>query len=116
MTTRQGYELFGSAPTGSDDDYYLNLTKAGATGAKADVLAIKMLSKNYTGVTWELVVRSPRSCTSLPSSRLCSMHQGRCGITHNNAYCHMPELTLVQVMSAQAHTRWCCKGKEGGGG
>jgi len=47
---------YGSAPTGSDEDYYLNLTKNGALLNKTDVLAIKLLNSNLSGiVTWESV-------------------------------------------------------------
>ena len=48
----KGYELFGSAPTGNDDDYYLNYTKAEAVGSPHDVLALGLLSSD---VTWERV-------------------------------------------------------------
>jgi hypothetical protein len=51
----KGYEVYGSAPSGSDDDYYLNLTKAAATADKTDILAINLLGSNYSGITWELV-------------------------------------------------------------
>ena len=49
------HEQYGSAPTGSDEDYYLNLTMAAAVASPVDVLAVKLLSKNYSGITWELV-------------------------------------------------------------
>jgi hypothetical protein len=48
----KGYELFGSAPTGNDDNYYLNYTKAEAVGSPHDVLALGLLSSD---VTWERV-------------------------------------------------------------
>ena len=48
----KGYEVFGSA---HDDDYYLNLGKTAVKSAASDVLAIKLLSKNYSHLTWELV-------------------------------------------------------------
>ena len=51
------YEQYGAAPSGNDDDYYLDLTKADAVRAKVDILAVKLLSKNYSaaGLSWELV-------------------------------------------------------------
>jgi hypothetical protein len=51
----KGYEVYGSAPSGSDDDYYLGMTKAVAVADKTDVLAVKLLSKNYSFISWELV-------------------------------------------------------------
>ena len=54
----KGYEIYGSAPSGSDEDYYLNMTKAAAFGAKTDALAIELLSKKYAGITWELVANT----------------------------------------------------------
>ena len=49
------HEVHGSAPTGSDEDYYLNLTKEVATTSTYDILGIKILSSNYTEVSWSLV-------------------------------------------------------------
>ena len=49
------YELYGSPPAGSDDAYYLNLTKSAAVGSPVDILGAKLLSGNYSGVTWDLV-------------------------------------------------------------
>ena len=43
----------GSAPTGSDDDYYLNLTKKAVTESKVDLLAVELLGRQH--LTWELV-------------------------------------------------------------
>ena len=43
------HEQYGSAPKGSDDDYYLNMTKAAATADKRDVLGSQLL--NTTAVT-----------------------------------------------------------------
>ena len=50
----KGHSVFGSA---NDDDFYLNLTKKAVVGAKADVLAVKLLSADadYPFVTWERV-------------------------------------------------------------
>lgn len=48
----KGYSVYGSA---DDDSYYLNLTKQRVMQDKADILAIKLLSKNYTFLTWENV-------------------------------------------------------------
>eukprot|EP00966_Prymnesium_polylepis_P166756 3854484-Prymnesium_polylepis.2 len=46
------YEQYGSAPLGSDDAYYLNLTKAAAVSATTDVLATTLLESE---ITWERV-------------------------------------------------------------
>ena len=48
------YEIYGSAPLGSDDDYYLGLGKAHAVYNQSDVLAIDLLS-TVGGVTWARV-------------------------------------------------------------
>jgi hypothetical protein len=48
----KGYEPYTQ---GSDDEYYLNLTKQVVMGAKADILAVKLLSANYTHLSYELV-------------------------------------------------------------
>ena len=48
-------QVYGSAPSGSDEDYYLDMSKAAAFGAKTDALAIELLSEKHAGVTWELV-------------------------------------------------------------
>ena len=48
----KGYEMYGSAPSGNDDDYYLNFTKAQAVSARADVLGQGLLDAE---VTWERV-------------------------------------------------------------
>ena len=48
----KGYEPYTQ---GAVNDYYLNLTQRGASAAKADVLAVKLLSKDYKQITWELV-------------------------------------------------------------
>ena len=48
----KSHEVFASA---NDDEYYLNLTKAAVVGAKADILAAKLLSANYSYLTWDLV-------------------------------------------------------------
>ena len=49
----KGYEVYGSA---HDDDFYLNLTKdAVHSSTTADILGIKLLSRNYSHLTWELV-------------------------------------------------------------
>lgn len=49
------HEQYGSAPAGSDDFYYLNFTKKAAVAAAEDVLGIKLLSNNYSHLTWDLV-------------------------------------------------------------
>ena len=53
----QGYQPFtqgddGDLPT---TQYYLNLTKAKVMGSKSDALAVKLLSANYSHLTYELV-------------------------------------------------------------
>lgn len=48
----QSYEPYTQ---GAEDNYYLNLTKRAVMSAKADVLAVKLLSANYTHLTYELV-------------------------------------------------------------
>lgn len=50
----KSYELYGSGPFGSDDEYYLNLTKQAAVADKTDILAIQLLG-DPAGVTWESV-------------------------------------------------------------
>eukprot|EP01049_Picozoa_sp_SAG25_P010596 SAG25_NODE_1175_length_3692_cov_3.215419_2_plen_448_part_00 len=50
----KGYEVYGSAPSGSDDDYYLDMNKSAAVGSKVDILAVKLLNHSG-GVTWDLV-------------------------------------------------------------
>jgi hypothetical protein len=47
-----GYEPYTQ---GADEDYYLNLTKAKVMSSKADILAVKLLSENYSHLTYELV-------------------------------------------------------------
>lgn len=51
----KSHELFGSA---KDESYYLNLTKAAVKSAKTDILAVTLLSANYTYLTWELVANA----------------------------------------------------------
>lgn len=51
----KSHDVYGSAPTGSDDDYYLNLTKAAAISSTTDLLGIHLLSGNYSEITWNLV-------------------------------------------------------------
>ena len=48
----KGHSMYGSSPTGNDDDYYLNYTKRQAVGARADVLALGLLSSE---ITWQRV-------------------------------------------------------------
>ena len=48
----QGHEPYTQ---GDDAEYYLNLTKRAVMGAKADVLGVKLLSRNYSHLTYELV-------------------------------------------------------------
>jgi hypothetical protein len=48
----KGHSVFGSA---DDDSYYLNMSKASVIGAPNDALAVRLLSKNYSFLTWELV-------------------------------------------------------------
>jgi len=53
----QGYQPFtqgddGDLPT---TQYYLNLSKAKVMSSKADALAVKLLSANYSHLTYELV-------------------------------------------------------------
>jgi hypothetical protein len=48
----KGYEPYTQ---GNEADYYLNLTKAAVMRDKADILAVKLLSSNYTHLTYELV-------------------------------------------------------------
>ena len=48
------HETYGSAPLGSDDAYYLNLTKKAAVADKTDVLAVKLLGTEE-GLTWSRV-------------------------------------------------------------
>ena len=50
----KSYEVFGSGPGGSDDNYYLNLTKQAAVADTTDVLAVQLLS-DAAGITWEKV-------------------------------------------------------------
>eukprot|EP00966_Prymnesium_polylepis_P014580 336583-Prymnesium_polylepis.1 len=49
----KGHEVYGSA---NDEDYYLNLTKAAVVGAKADILAVKLLNSSL--LTWQGVARA----------------------------------------------------------
>lgn len=83
----KGYEVYGSAPSGSDDDYYLHMcapnpddsamppsqfnpksppelvlarrTKKAAVADEVDVLAVTLLGKNYSGTA-----RARQSCHS----------------------------------------------------
>lgn len=48
------YEMYGSAPLGSDDDYYLGLGKAQAVYNQTDILAVELL-RTPGGVTWSRV-------------------------------------------------------------
>ena len=48
----KGLSVYGSA---HDDSFYLNLTKTAVMKDKADILAVKLLSKNYSFLTWDLV-------------------------------------------------------------
>ncbi len=40
---------------GAENDYYLNLTKRAVMAAKSDILAVTLLSANYSHLTYELV-------------------------------------------------------------
>ena len=48
----KGYSVYGSA---DDDDYYLGLGKDAVMHSKVDILAVKLLSKNYSFLSWDLV-------------------------------------------------------------
>ena len=50
----KGYEWYGAAPSGSDDDYYLDMNKSTAVNSKVDILAVKLLNQSG-GITWDAV-------------------------------------------------------------
>jgi hypothetical protein len=54
----KSYSMYGNSSNDEDPKYYLNLTKKAVMSAHADILGIKMLSKNYTGITWDLVANA----------------------------------------------------------
>ena len=49
------HEVYGSAPSGSDDDYYLNFTKQNCTSASSDVLGRALLDAAGGDLTWQRV-------------------------------------------------------------
>ena len=63
----KSYSVYGSA---DDQSYYLNLTKQAVMQDKADILAVKLLSSNYSFLTWQIVA------SAIPPIR----HTGNAGL------------------------------------